>query len=64
MVPQVTVVSLAAKELKEAKVQREKLVPREIKDGVDTRDRGVLPEHVEWLATKETMGHKGNQALQ
>ena len=46
---------LGSKERRVPMVQRENLVLREIRDGVDTRDRQEHLAKVEWLETKVTM---------
>jgi len=63
VVLQVTVVSLGGKEQKEVKEIRERMVPKEIKDGVDTKDREEFLEHVVCKVITEMMGYQESQVL-
>jgi len=63
VVLQVTVVSLGGKEQKEVKEIRERGVPKEIKDGVDTKDREEFLEHVVCKVITEMMGYQESQVL-
>ena len=61
---QATVVSLEVKEQKGKKEIRERMVPKEIRDGVDTRDREEFREHVACKVITEMMGQQESQVLQ
>lgn len=52
------------KALKELRVLKEQLVPRETKDGVDTRDKEESQELVEWLVIKGMMDQPESQDFQ